>query len=82
MYGKHNTGETKKKISEILTGRKMPMEFREKLSKRPIRCVETGKEYLNTVFVADAIGCTPTAVWNVLNGRSKTCGGYHWEYVS
>lgn len=82
MYGKHHTDETKREIRETLSGRKMSLESRIKMSKRPIRCIETGEEYLNTITVAEAMNCTPTAVWNALNGKSKTCGGYHWEYIS
>ena len=82
MYGKHHTDETKRKIRETLSGRKMPLESRIKMSKRPIRGIETGEEYLNTIMVAEAMNCAPAAIWNALNGRSKTCGGYHLEYIS
>ena len=81
MYGKHHKEETKKKIKEILTGRKVPIEQRIKMSK-PIKCVETNKEYMSAVEAAKELGRTQVAVWNALNGKSKTCRGYHWKYIS
>lgn len=28
-----------------------------------------------------SFGVLKTAISNCLNGRSKTCGGYHWKYA-
>lgn len=59
----------------------MSKETREKIS-TPIKCVETGKEYLNAVEAAKEMDCTYTAIWLVLKGKNKTAKGFHWEYVS
>lgn len=47
---------------------------------RAIVCVETGAKYNSVSEAAQAIGCGKTAISNCLNGRSKTSGGYHWEF--
>lgn len=81
MYGRKHTEESKEKNRQSHLGKRMSLEARIKMSS-PIRCVETNKHYLNTVEAAKELGCSQTAVWNALNGKSKTCRGFHWEYIS
>lgn len=46
---------------------------------RKVRCIET-----NMIFytIKDASQWCKGSVINCLTGRSKTAGGYHWEYIS
>lgn len=48
---------------------------------RPVRCVETGEVFKNQAEAGRAIGKHRYGINNVLKGKQKTCGGYHWEYV-
>lgn len=45
-----------------------------------VECVETGIIYTSIAQAAKAMGCVKSAIGNCLNGRAKTCGGYHWRY--
>lgn len=52
------------------------------LSKRKaVRCVETGEEFDSAITAAAALKCSREAVNHCLRGKTKTCMGYHWEYV-
>ena len=44
-----------------------------------IRCVETGEIYESQAAAARAIGIHRYGINNVLTGKQKTAGGYHWE---
>lgn len=79
MYGKHHSEETRKKISQILTGRKIPIEKRRKA--RMVKCVETGEIYYSAGEAGKAINCTSTAIYLCLNGKNKTAKGFHWIYA-
>lgn len=46
-----------------------------------IRCVETGEIFDTMVQASQKIGVTKQAIANCLRGKSKTCGGFHWEFV-
>lgn len=50
-------------------------------NKKPIICIENGIVYLSIKDAAKDLGVAVTAVSNCLNGRSKTCMGYHWKYA-
>ena len=46
-----------------------------------VLCVETGIIYKSQTEAARAIGIHPYGISNVLNGKQKTAGGYHWTRV-
>lgn len=46
--------------------------------KQPCRCVETDEVYASHVDAARAHGVTPGAIGHAVNGRAKTCAGFHW----
>lgn len=50
------------------------------LAKKVI-CLETGEVFPSTKEVERKLGLPQTKISNCCNGRQKTCGGYHWEYV-
>ena len=44
-----------------------------------VLCVETGEVYESGAAAGRATGIHPYGINNVLNGKQKTAGGYHWE---
>lgn len=50
----------------------------EKISK-PVRCIETGIIYKNARVASKEIGIDATNIYNCVNGKRKTAGGFHWE---
>ena len=44
-----------------------------------VRCVETGKVYRSIIEAARDVGIERSRISNVIHGRYKTAGGYHWE---
>ena len=44
-----------------------------------VRCVETGEIFKDQRAAARAAGIHPQGITNVLMGRQRTAGGYHWE---
>lgn len=44
-----------------------------------VRCVETGVIYNSCADAARDIGIHKYGINNVLHGKQKTAGGYHWE---
>lgn len=49
---------------------------------KAIRCIETGIVYESVHKAAEVFDVGVSAIGNCLKGRSKTCAGYTWEYVS
>lgn len=59
-------------------------EIRRKMSdrkKKPIRCVETGKIYSCALEASYESRVGKQCITSAANGRCKTAGGYHYEYV-
>lgn len=48
---------------------------------KPVRCVETGKEYESLVAAATDIGIKQSSSISKAICRSDTAGGYHWELL-
>ena len=48
---------------------------------RKVRCVETGEVFDTIKEAAQAFGIKRCGINHCLAGRSKTAGGYSWEYV-
>ena len=68
-YGKKKTNEQKLRVS--LT-----------LSRKPIKCVETGAIFRNTKEAAKAAGIKSGSNITVCcQGKRQTAGGYHWRYA-
>lgn len=83
-YGKHLSEETKQKLREINKGKHHTEETKNKLrelsNRLSVRCVETNKIY-------DSIKCAENenkifGISKVCNGKQKTAGGYHWEFIN
>lgn len=48
---------------------------------KAVRCIETGKIYACMKEAEFETGASNHNISSVCNGRLKTTGGYHWEYV-
>lgn len=48
---------------------------------RCIRCIETGEVFPMIKLAAEVMQIGETSLLQCLKGKSKTSGGYHWEYV-
>lgn len=72
---------TAKYNSNYGIGAQRAAESRKKLPqlKRKVLCVETGEVFDSLTSVKEFTHVN--GVWRALNGRNKTCGGYHWRYV-
>ena len=46
-----------------------------------IRCVELDKTFPSILAASKELNLPSGNISNVLAGRSKTAGGYHWEFV-
>lgn len=55
-----------------ILGRKPPREA-------PIVCIETGKTYKKMLDAQKELGISITNICNVLAGKAKTAGKYHWK---
>ena len=49
--------------------------------KRRIVCVETGEMFESIKSAADNYKLQSSLIWKCCNGRQRTTGGFHWEYV-
>ncbi len=47
-----------------------------------IICKEDGKIFDSIEQAASVLGLNPCGILHVLKGRTKTCGGFHFEYVN
>lgn len=82
--GKHLSAETRRKISESSKGKHLSAETRRKIgesSAKAVICVETGILYNSATEAEKSIGISRGTISNVLRGKSKTAGGYHWKYA-
>lgn len=48
---------------------------------KPIICVETGKVYQSVKEASTELGVDPSGFFNIVKGKQKIWGGYHWEYA-
>ena len=65
-----------KKISEINKGRKS---WRRDIT--PVRCVELDKEFIDSTDAGKIMNLDGSCILKVCQGKRKTCGGYHWEFI-
>lgn len=75
MYGKKLSSEHKKKLFEAIAKTR---------KRKPIRCIETGEVFESIQMAANTLGLFRKASSNLiyaLKKSTRTCKGYHWEYV-
>ena len=52
-------------------------------NKKKVLCVETGRLFDSIAEASESYHCQKTGISACCNGRGKkTCGGYHWKFVS
>lgn len=66
-------------INRIL--RKNNVELRGVNDKRTVYQIETGRLFSSTMEAQRQTGIASGSISKVCNGKLKTAGGYHWEYV-
>lgn len=71
--------EARKNLSAAAKRRNMTYERNPKA--KAVECVETGKVYLSMREAGESVGTEGNQISNTVNGRQKTCGGYHWRFV-
>lgn len=49
--------------------------------KKPVVCEETGEVFDSLEAAAQSIDRAAQSLSACLKGKSKTCGGYHWQYA-
>lgn len=80
LYGTERSDETKKKISQtrlekgIGRGENNPRA-------RKVICLETKQVFGCAVDAGKWCGKDNSSISRCCNGKQKTCGGFHWEYV-
>lgn len=90
--------ETRKKISQKLTGKKQSEETNRKRSQsqkiamlgnkngnKPVASFLNGikiKEYDSAAIAASELNITPSNITSVLKKRQNTAGGFKWEYLN
>ena len=90
-YGKTFSKEHRKKIGKAMKGKTLSEKTKQKMSEShkgennpkatKVYCVELDMVF-NTVSEASKfVGCNNRNISNVLRGRRKTAGGYHWLYA-
>ena len=76
MYGKHHTDEACKKISEAKKGTPC---WKKNLT--PVFCVELNRVFSCADEAQKELNINPQIV-QVCKGNRKTCGGYHWKFIT
>lgn len=66
-------------INNIL--RRQNIELRDGTTRKLVRCVETGEIYQSTMDVQRELGINNSGVSACCNGKQKTAGSYHFEYI-
>ena len=50
---------------------------------KPVECIETGEVFESQKSAAAAMGlANSSGISNCINGRIKTCRGYHWRFAN
>ena len=76
--GKKRDEETIRKISENRKGKTIGSSH---IQSKKIRCKETGVIYDSIGEAARITNSNSRSIVNHLKGRSKSAGGFHWEYI-
>lgn len=82
--GKHLTAETKKKISNKLKGRKLPMATITKHEKKVCQYTKTGdlvRFYESIKKAEEETGINDGNICSCCKGRVKYAGGFKWKYA-
>lgn len=53
-----------------------------KALRKPVYCIELGRAFESQGAAAAELGLQQSGISNCINGRYKTCGGYHWRFAN
>lgn len=79
--GKHHTEETRRKMSEANKGERNPNYGKPAHNRKKVECIETNKIYSSLTEAATKTNMSRGYIREVCNGKRKTAGGYHWQYI-
>lgn len=88
--GQKMSEETKKKMSDAQKGKKMSEEAKRKISEamrnrkdlsKEVICIETEEIFESTMDAQRKTGINGGSISEVCNGKRKTAGGFHWQFV-
>lgn len=82
-FGKHLSDAAKERIRNAHTGLKQDFETIKKKSKPVVQYTLDGefiKEYYSIKSAAQEVGCNPSLIMRVCQGKKKTAKGYIWKY--
>lgn len=52
-----------------------------KINGKPVRCIELGSAYSSAAEASRQMGINASGISNAASGRTKTSGGYKWEWA-
>ena len=83
--GQKKSPEAIRKTAETVRGSKRSAETRKRMSdssknKKSVVCIETNELFASITSAAKRAGVSRIVISNVLRGKTKTAGGYHWQY--
>lgn len=88
MTGRYVSEEARENMSKAQKGKSHTAQRKNNIrgsgnpNAKPIKCIELDKVYDTVTAAARDQGISAAAnICNALNGRCKTCNGYHWEYI-
>lgn len=89
--GKHLSEKTKQKLREVNKGKTLSEEHKRKIGNankgkkidgKYVRLVETEVVYQSIAEAGRLNKIIPSSISACCNGKRKTAGGYHWEFVN
>ena len=78
LKGKHPTEETRRKLSE---SHKKPYKETYKKRCKPVLCVELNRIFPSIREAEKELNIENSNISEAANGKRKTAGGYHWEFI-
>lgn len=80
--------ETREKLRQINTGRKLSKDIKDKISQSMIknncriRNKTTGQVFDTIRIASQQTGISKSCIYSACKGKTKTAGGFEWEYVN
>jgi len=91
MWGRHHSEESKEKMRQAALRREVSEETKQKISKatkgannpraKTVLCIETNEIFTTVKEASQKYKIDNSSICKVCNGKQKTAGGYHWEYL-
>ena len=77
--------ERREKISKALMGVPKTEEHKKNISKamrKKVINLDTGEVFDSATLAAESVNRSKGAITHAVKGRSKSCGGYRWAYLT